>query len=137
MGYTAVFDVQERERNVAENRGVVSFYGKAPLPADVWVEARVRADLRWIGDDYSTRYRFRLDATRETTVLRHTVVPYFNVEWFYDGRYDAWARTLYQGGAEVTVSKHLRCEAYLGYQVDRHPSDETLSALGFVAKWYY
>jgi hypothetical protein len=137
VGYTRVFDVQARERNAAEDRGVVSFYSKAPLPAQVWVEARVRADLRWIGGDYSTRYRFRLEATRETMVFRHTVVPYFNVEWFYDGRYDAWARTLYQGGAEVTVTEHFRWEAYLGYQVDRHPRDETLNAFGLVAKWYY
>jgi hypothetical protein len=137
VGYTNVFDVEEGGRNVTENRGVVSFYAKAPLPADVWLEARVRADLRWIGGDYSTRYRFRLEATRETTVLGHTVVPYFNVEGFYDGRYDAWARALYQGGAEVTVTKHFRWEAYLGYQVDRHPSDKALNALGLVAKWYY
>ena len=137
LGYTRVFDVEERERIVAENRGVVSLYGKAPLPADVWIEARVRSDLRWIGDDYSTRYRVRLEVTRETTVRGHTVGPYFNIEWFYDDRYDAWVRTLYQGGAQATVNQHFRVEAYLAHQIDRQPSNETLNALGLVAKWYY
>jgi hypothetical protein len=73
---------------------------RPPLPGEVWLESRVRADLRWIRADYPTRYRFRIEATREFTVLNHTVVPYVNVEWFYDTRYEGWARTLYQLGPE-------------------------------------
>jgi hypothetical protein len=122
---------------VAENRGIVSFYAKAPLPADVWLEARVRADLRWIGGDYSTRYRFRVEFTRDFTVLDHTVVPYFNVEWFYDTRYDGWARTLYQVGPEVTVNDHFRYEVYFARQVDSLPEKQVLNALGVNFKWYY
>jgi len=138
VGYDRIFKATaETGPDVAEDRGIVSLYGKAPLPAGVWLEARVRADLRWIGGDYSTRYRFRVEATREFTVRDHTVVPYFNVEWFYDTRYDGWARVLYQFGPEVTVNEHFRYEIYLARQVDRLPDQETLNAVGFVAKWYY
>ena len=138
VGYTRILKAtDESGADVAEDRGIISFYGKAPLPAQVWLEARARADLRWIGDDYSNRYRFRLEATREFTVRDHTVVPYFNVEWFYDTRYDGWARVLYQFGPEVTVNEHFRYEIYLARQVDRLPNPETLNAIGFVAKWYY
>jgi len=70
-------------------------------------------------------------------VRDHTVVPYCNVEWFYDTRYDGWARVLYQFGPEVTVNEHFRYEIYLARQVDRLPAKETLNALGFVAKWYF
>lgn len=90
---------------MAENRGILSLWGKFPLPASVWLEGRARTDLRWIGGAYSTRYRWRFEATREFLVLDHAVVPYLNVEWFYDTRYDDWARTLYQAGAELTVNK--------------------------------
>jgi hypothetical protein len=138
VGYGRIFKAtDESGADVAEDRGIISFYGKAPLPAQVWLEARARADLRWIGDDYSNRYRFRLEATREFTVRDHTVVPYFNVEWFYDTRYNGWARTLYQLGPEVTLNPHFRYEIYLARQVDRLPKTETLNALGFVAKWYF
>ena len=138
VGYARIFKAtDESGANVAEDRGIISFYGKAPLPAQVWLEARARADLRWIGDDHSNRYRFRLEATREFTLRDHTVVPYFNVEWFYDTRYDGWARVLYQFGPEVTVNRHFRYEIYLARQVDRLPNPETLNAIGFVAKWYY
>ena len=138
IGYDRVFKaIDGADAEVAEDRGIVALYAKAPLPAEVWLEARVRADLRWIGDDYSTRYRFRVEATREFTVLNHTVVPYFNVEWFYDTRYDGWARTLYQLGPEVTLNKHFRYEIYVARQKDRLPSASSTNAFGVVAKWYY
>jgi hypothetical protein len=138
IGYTRVFKASdESEAEVAEDRGVVSFLGKAPLPAAVWLEARVRADLRWIGDEHSTRYRVRAEATRDFTVRGLTLVPYLNHEWFYDTRDDGWARTLLMAGAELTVNEHFRCEVYLARQKDRLPSDESLAALGVVAKWYF
>jgi len=103
----------------------------------VWVETRTRADLRWIGDDYSTRYRFRLEANREFGVKDHPVLPYLNVEWFYDTRYSDWSRTLYQAGVEVTVNKVFRYELYLARQDDRLPEVKSLNALGVVAKFYF
>ena len=65
------------------------------------------------------------------------VVPYVNYEWFYDTRYDAWARTLATAGAEVTLSDHFRLELYVASQDDDYPQDETLGAVGLVAKWYH
>ena len=138
VGYDRIFKSSDGEAaEVSEDRGIVAFYGKTQLPAEFVLEARVRADLRWIGDDYSNRYRFRIEATREFTVRDHTVVPYFNVEWFYDTRYDGWARTLYQLGPEVTVNKHFRYEIYVAHQQDHLPSKSDLDALGLNFKWYY
>ena len=137
IGYDHVFKASDGTSSPSEDRGIISFYGKAGLPAEIWVEGRARADLRWIDGDYSTRYRFRLEATREFTVRDHAVVPYFNVESFYDTRYDGWARTLWQAGTEVTVNQHFRYEIYLARQTDRLPSEESLNALGGVVKWYY
>jgi hypothetical protein len=122
---------------VTEDRAVVSGYARAELPAEVWLEARARADLRWMQGDYSTRYRLRLEVNREFTVLEHAVLPYFNAEAFYDTRFDGWARALYQGGAEVTVNKHFRYEIFLASQIDRLPVRVSVGALGVVAKWYY
>jgi hypothetical protein len=127
----------EGSRYVAEDRGILSLWGKVPLPGGVWLENRARVDLRWIGGEYSTRYRLRVEATREFTVAGHSIVPYFNVEWFYDTRYDGWARTLYMAGPEVTVSKHFRFELYLGQQTDTLPSKSRLNAFGWVAKAYF
>jgi len=138
IGYDRIFETTDSMGiEVVENRGVIALYGRIPLPAAVWLETRTRADFRWIGDDYSNRYRFRLDASREFTVLDHTVVPYGNFEWFYDTRYDDWARTLATLGAEVTLTDHFRFEAYFARQANRLPDDKDLNALGVVLKWYY
>ena len=137
IGYDRVFKTVEGSRSDPEDRGILSLWGKFPLPGDVWLEGRARADLRWIGGEYSTRYRLRLEATREFVVLDHAVVPYFNVEWFYDTRYDGWARTLAMGGTEVTVSKRFRFELYVARQEEHLPSESVLNAFGVVAKGYY
>jgi len=138
IGYDRIYNSTDGSgAEVVENRGIVSFYGKALLPAEVVTEARVRADLRWIGEDYSTRYRFRIEVNRQFTVRDHGVLPYFNVEWFYDTRYDAWVRTLYQLGTEITVNPHFRYEIYLARQSDRPPNENDLNAVGVIFKWYY
>jgi hypothetical protein len=138
IGYVRVFDATDSTGvEVAEDRGVIAFYGRAPLPAQLWLEARTRADFRWIGDEQSNRYRFRLDLSREVTVFDHTVAPYGNFEWFYDTRYDDWARTLATLGAEVTVSGRFRYEVYVARQADRVPEDKDLNALGVILKWYF
>jgi hypothetical protein len=140
-GYTYVAKAERGEGPQAlvknEDRLFVALHAKAPLPAEVWLEGRARADLRWIGDDDSRRYRLRLEATRETTVAEHIVVPYANAEVFYDTRYDGWARTLAQAGVEVTANEHLRFEFYLWRQLDRLPATSALNALGVVVKFYY
>lgn len=138
IGYARIFNAtSDTGTDVAEDRGIVSFYGKAPLPVEIWLEARVRADLRWIGDDYSNRYRVRAEASREYAFREHPVVPYLNCEWFYDTRYGRWARTLCTAGMEVTLDKHFRYEVYLARQNDQFPSEKTLAALGIVAKWHH
>ena len=116
---------------------MLALYARAPLPADTMLEGRLRADLRWLGGDYSTRYRFRVEVNGEFSVAEHAVVPYVNAEWFYDTRYRGWSRTLVQAGPEITVNKNFRYEVYLAWQDDRLPKRESLAALGVVAKWYY
>jgi len=138
IGYVRVFEATDSTGvEVAENRGVFALYGRIPLPAAIWLETRTRADFRWIGSEYSNRYRFRLDLSREFAVLDHAVVPYFNFEWFYDTRYDAWARTLATLGAEVTANDHFRYEVYFARQADSVPERRDINALGVVFKWYY
>ena len=137
VGYDHVLMGEGGKPTPSEDRGIVSLLAKSEMPAAIWLEGRARADLRWIDDVYSTRYRFRLEATREFSVLDRPVTPYLNAEWFYDTRFDGWARTLYQGGAEATFSKRFRFELYLARQEDDLPAESALNVLGAVAKFYF
>jgi hypothetical protein len=64
-------------------------------------------------------------------------VPYLNGEWFYDTRYDGWARILWMAGVEMKPGRHFRYEGYVAGQSDRLPDETSLAAIGVVAKWYY
>jgi hypothetical protein len=136
LGYDHVFKFGEPEAK-PEDRGVVAAHGRAYLPEQVLLEFRARADLRWIGGDYSTRYRLRGEANRDFTVRGIVTNVYLQAECFYDSRYDGWARSLYQVGAEITVTDHFRLEPSVARQVDRLPEDSGLYALAFVARWFY
>jgi hypothetical protein len=109
-----------------EYRGIASLFARKYLPGGILVEARTRADLRWIDGDYSTRYRFRLEVNRDFDVSGHVITPFVQAEYFYDTRYDGWARTLYQAGAEFSVSKHFRFELNLSQQTDTQPETARL-----------
>jgi hypothetical protein len=137
VGYTHVGKQEGEELKPAENRGLASLFAKAVLPGEIWLEARARVDLRWIGDEYSTRYRARIEANRDFTLGQVPLTPYLNAEAMYDTRYEGWTRALYQAGSEVTVNKRFRFELFVALQVDRLPSKSTLGAAGVVAKWYF
>jgi len=137
VGYTRVLKESDGSTSVAEDRVFAALLAKGELPAEVWVEGRLRADLRWIDGDYSTRARLRVELNREFTVHEHAVVAYVQMEGFYDSRYQGLSRMLYQPGVEIALDSHFRLELYLARQDDRLPKKESLNAFGLVAKWYY
>lgn len=137
VGYTRVSQIELANRNVAEDRGQLAVSARAPLPQDTWLELRARTDLRWIDGNYSTRYRLRLDVSREFDWHGHALTPYANAEGFYDTRYEGYSRSLVQAGVEGTVNERLRVEAYLARQLTRLPSKSGLTAIGLVGKLYY
>jgi hypothetical protein len=137
IGYDHVVHTSDGNYSSAEDRGILSMLHKIGLPEEIWLEARERADLRWMGGEYSTRYRLRLEATREFMVFGHSVVPYLNAEGYYDTRYVGLARMLYMAGSEFTFTDHFRCELYFAQQTDYRPNASGVAVLGVVAKWYY
>ena len=92
LGYDDLFKTEGGEKQTGEDRVILSAYPRAYLPEEIVLEGRLRADLRWIGGDYSTRYRLRLEVNREFTVHGQAFTPYLQAEVFYDTRYDGWSR---------------------------------------------
>ena len=137
IGYDHVQSASDGTRKEPEERLILELRGRFELPEKFLIEARARTDFRWIGGDYSNRYRFRIEVNRECSILDHTVTPYVQVEWFYDTRYDGWSRILYQFGPEITVGKHFRYEVYVARQMDRLPSYSAANAAGLFFKWYF
>jgi hypothetical protein len=137
IGYDEVLMAEGGTRTPPEHRGIVALHGRHYFPGGILVEVRTRADLRWLEDGYSTRYRVRIEVNRDFTVLDHVITPYVEAEDFYDTRYDGWARQLYQVGAEIGVARHFRVEPSVARQVDHLPSSSVLSVFALVARWYF
>jgi len=137
IGYDHIFKVEGETRTSPEHRGIVALYGRFYLPGAILFEARTRSDLRWIEGSYSTRYRLRFEANRDFAVIDRVVTPFVQAEYFYDTRYDGWARDVYQVGAEIGVAGHFRVEPSVVRQLDHLPSSSGLYAFAMVARWYY
>jgi hypothetical protein len=137
VGYDHVFKQEGETEATPEDRGILAVHGRVYLPASVLFELRARADFRWIGGDYSMRDRLRGEVNRDFTVSGVVSNLYFQAEAFYDTRYDAWARELYQVGAEITVTRVFRIEPSVARQTDHHPEESGLYAFALVARWYY
>jgi hypothetical protein len=52
---------------------------------------------------------------------------YAQAEVFYDTRFGAWNRQLYQAGVELGITKHWRIEPYYAREEDQRSSTSTAS----------
>lgn len=138
IGYQILGNLEDREDGfTAEHRGILEVTARVPLPSDVWLVNRARADLRDLDGEFSTRFRYRLGIEREFTVGDVTLVPYAQAEVFYDTRFGAWNRQLYQAGVEIEITKHWRIEPYYARQEDQRSSPAHVDRVGLVLKTYW
>lgn len=56
---------------------------------------------------------------------------------FYDTRFGAFNRLLYQGGVEIGLTKHWRIEPYYSRLEDQRSSPAHLDRVGLVLKLYW
>src|SRR3972149_6371160 len=64
--------------------GILEATARVPLPWEMWLVNRGRADLRDVDGEFSSRLRYRLGLEREFTMWGRTAVPYAQAEVFYD-----------------------------------------------------
>ena len=121
-----------------EWRGVAELTPRWSLPFDILSAFRNRLELRWLDDDYSTRYRGRLTLERDTEIFwEYTIVPYASVEMFYDWRFDVWNRVRYQLGFTFPIIRLLALETYYLHQNDWRSQPARLNAFGLVGILYF
>ncbi len=88
------------------------------------------AEIRWVNDEQSFRYRNRTRVERNTVVGPLTINPYGSVEFFYDFRYETFHRIQYVLGLEWFLSGRSLLDTSLAYQTDTRSSPPALWAFG-------
>ena len=113
---------------------------RTPIRGGILLSSRLRADLRWLGDDdpeFSNRWRYRLMAEKEVAVGRSSCVPYVNFEAYYDSRYATVNRIRLIGGTSASWSPHWALEGNWTYQHDTRSSVTNLNALNLILHVYF
>jgi hypothetical protein len=118
----------------SEDRGVLEATVRSkPVWLGLVLANRVRADLRFVGSDFSWRGRNRIRVERswalpllatpaaaQRTVWRvwRSATPYLMAELFWDSRFSAWSREYYQGGVEFETRNGHSIDLFLARQYD-------------------
>ena len=113
---------------------------RLPLKGGFLLSHRLRTDLRWLGKDsheFSNRWRYRFMLEKEVTAGRASVVPYVNVEPYYDSRYDTVNRVRLIVGSSVGWSPRAALEGNVTYQYDSRSSTKEVLALGVILHVFF
>jgi hypothetical protein len=137
VGFRMIGNLEGAASAATEYRGILEGTTRVPLFWDLWLVNRARVDFRDVGGDFSVRLRPRVGLERAFMLWNHTVVPYVNVETFYDTRFGDWSQERYQAGVEIELSRHVRLEPYYRRQKTYLPSRRHENAVGLVLKLYY
>jgi hypothetical protein len=122
-----------------ENTMLLELHARTPVKRGVLLSNRLRADLRWLGDDseFSYRVRYRLMLEKEIVAGGSSIIPYVNVEPYYDSRYEEVNRVRLIGGATVAWSQRFALEGNITYQHDTRSSVTNLYALNVILHVYF
>jgi hypothetical protein len=138
-GYLAGRSLDDRGQTYRENTMFLELHNRYPIKGDVLLSQRLRTDLRWLGDDpeFSYRWRYRLMVEKEFKVGQTSIVPYANIEPYYDSRYGTVNRVRLIGGVTGAWSPRYALEGNITYQHDSRSSVTNLYALNVILHLYF
>lgn len=136
VGYQYTQSPPSAEDPFRENLFVAQADGRAMLPFSILFTLRNRFDFRFKGEDFSVRYRPRLQFERDF----HTEFLFFTIstfaEYYANFGESQLDRFRFQLAFEVKVTKHLAYETFWNHQFDNQPSVQEVDAFGMVLKLY-
>lgn len=138
-GYLGGRSLDDKGQAYEEHTLFLELHGRIPLSHSVLLSHRLRSDLRWLGDDpeFSTRWRYRLMVEKEFKIGGGSLVPYVNVEPYYDSRYETVNRIRLIGGASAGWSPRFALEGNITYQHDSKSSVTNLYALNVILHLFF
>lgn len=107
----------EANGGAATNRIEPVATGRFPMTRRVLLTIRNRFDLNWKADDnFTWRYRNRVQAEGPVAVRSYHLTPYASVEVFYQSEYGKWSDTAIYAGCLFPIGKHVQLDLYYEHQ---------------------
>jgi hypothetical protein len=131
----------------SEKRMLLEETFSQPLPKRFAFHDRNRQEFRWIGNDFSLRFRNRVMLEHDFCVGKYTVSPYGNAEIMYDTRFNTFNRYRLAVGAQILSRKreswllNLRrqkvIDIYYLWQGDSRSQPKHVQAIGITVGLHY
>ncbi len=133
---TSLFDHGE---SYTEDMLFVELHERIPLNNRVLISHRLRPEVRWVGLDpkFSYRFRYRLMVEKEFKTETLSLIPYINVEPYWDSRYDTFNRVRVIGGATASWAAWFALEGNLTYQYDSKLAFAHIYAINGILHLYF
>ncbi len=118
---------------------LAEIHKRVPLKERILLSQRFRPEFRWLGEDaeFSYRLRYRLMIEAEFTPGNWSVVPYINVEPYWDSRYTTINRVRLIGGSTVSMGPNFALESNLTYQYDEHYETSNLYSVNIILHVFF
>ena len=139
-GYLGGKSLDDQGEAYTEYQVFGELHQRIPLKGGFLLSHRLRADLRRLGRDsheFSNRWRYRLMLEKEFTAGRASLVPYVNVEAYYDSRFDTVNRFRLVVGDSLAVWRRTALETDVTYQYDSHSSTKEILALNVIVHVFF
>jgi hypothetical protein len=114
------------------------FHKRIPLKKSVLLSQRFRIDTRWLGNEsnFSYRFRYRFMLEKEFKKENTSIVPYINIEPYWDSRYSKVKRVRLIAGASISMGPQFALESNVTYQHDTTYDTENLYAFGIILHYF-
>jgi hypothetical protein len=139
-GYMGGWSLYDHAENYKETMLFMETHRRILLKRRLLFSQRLRMDNRWVGQepDYSFRFRYRVMLEKEfLTEKKTSVIPYINVEPFWDSRYDLFNRVRVIGGTSVSWKSRFTLEGNITYQYDSKSSSTNVLAFNAILHVYF
>jgi hypothetical protein len=137
--YMKGWSLGENSGAYAEDMLFAEIHRRIPLKGGILLSQRIRTDARWLGQDskFSYRFRYRLMFEKEYGAGKSSIVPYINVEPYWDSRYSKVTKTRVIGGATASWGPRFAYEGNITYQYDETYDTNNLIALNIILHVFF
>lgn len=134
LGFMEGWSLGENSGSYTEDMIYAEIHKRVPLKGAILFSQRFRTDTRWVGEEpkFSYRFRYRMMIEKEYETGKYSVVPYVNIEPFWDSRYNTISRIRGIGGVTVLSGGHFAYEGNITYQYDEHYDTNNLFAFNLI-----
>ena len=109
-----------------------------PLFARILLSDRNRADLDWSQNQFTWRYRNRVQLERRLTIGSYHPAPYASAEVFYQSQYEKWTTTALYVGCLLPAGRHFEIDPYYEHQnVTNKRPNQQFNQFGLVLNLYF